>query len=177
MRIVLDTNCLLAIIPKVSPFRLVFDAFRFGQFELAVSSEILLEYQEIAAQKMTPQSSDNIIELLLKQPNTIKTEIFYRWQLITADPDDNKFTDTAISSGADYLITNDSHFRVLRAIPFPKVIVLSIQEFATLLQNRKRVAYSLTRFRRGLGYDPCFPSFRLPRSARLRQPGCFLWCG
>ena len=66
MRIVLDTNCLLAIIPKVSPYRFVFDCFRSGRFELAVSSEILLEYQKIAAQKMTPQIAENILELLLK---------------------------------------------------------------------------------------------------------------
>ncbi len=136
MRIVLDTNCLLAIIPKISPYRPVFDRFRSGQFELAVSSEILLEYQEIAALKMTPQISENIIELLIKQPNTVKTEIFYRWQLITADPDDNKFVDTAISSSADYIVTNDAHFRVLREIPFPSLTVLSIQAFMARLQKR-----------------------------------------
>ena len=135
MRIVLDTNCLLAIIPKVSPYHFVFDCFRSGRFELAVSSEILLEYQEIAALKMTPQISENIIELLLKQPNTVKTEIFYRWQLITADPNDNKFTDTAISSAADYIVTNDAHFRVLREIPFPSLTVLSVQAFMERLQE------------------------------------------
>ena len=135
MRIVLDTNCLLAIIPKISPFRFVFDSYRSGKFELAISSEILLEYNEICSQKMTPQISENIIELILKQPNTVKTEIFYRWSLITADHDDDKFTDTAISSGADYLITNDSHFRVLTDIPFPKVTVLTLQDFMAHLQK------------------------------------------
>ncbi|UHG90772.1 putative toxin-antitoxin system toxin component, PIN family [Spirosoma oryzicola] len=135
MRIVLDTNCLLAITPKISPFRPIFDAFRSGKFELAVSSEILTEYHEIAGQKMTPQIAENIIELILKQDNTVQTEIFYRWQLITIDPDDNKFVDTAISSGADYIVTNDAHFRALRDIPFPKVAVISIQDFLSLLQT------------------------------------------
>jgi uncharacterized protein len=78
MRIVLDTNCLLAIIPKLSPYRPVFDAFRAGRFELALSTEILLEYQEVTAQKMTPQIAENTLERLLKQPNTVKTDIFYR---------------------------------------------------------------------------------------------------
>ena len=133
MRIVLDTNCLLAIIPRVSPYRPVFDAYRAGRFELAVSTEILLEYQEIAAQKMTPLISENILELLLKQPNTIKTDIFYRWHLLTADYDDNKFTDTAISSGADHIVTHDTHFRVLKTISFPSVSVVSLPEFMELL--------------------------------------------
>ena len=33
MRVVIDTNCFLAIIPKVSPFRAIFDAYRKKQFD------------------------------------------------------------------------------------------------------------------------------------------------
>ncbi len=53
MRVVIDTNCFLAIIPKVSPYRPAFDAYRSKQFELAVSTEILDEYVEIFGQRMT----------------------------------------------------------------------------------------------------------------------------
>jgi uncharacterized protein len=134
MRVVLDTNCFLAIIPKVSPYRFIFDAYRTGLFELAVSSEILNEYVEIFAQKMTPEIAENILELILKQANTINTDVFYRWQLIAIDPDDNKFVDTAIASQSHYLVTSDAHFNVLKSIPFPQVEVIGIDAFVDILK-------------------------------------------
>lgn len=129
MRVVVDTNCFLAILPKQSIYRPIFDAFRHGKFELAVSSEILDEYAEIFEQKMNAEIASNIIELILKQPNSIRTEIFYRWGLITSDYDDNKFVDTAISANADFIVTSDKHYKVLRQIPFPNVKIISLSEF------------------------------------------------
>jgi len=38
----------------------------------------------------------------------------FRFHLITADPDDDKFADCAIAAEADYLITEDRHFDVLK---------------------------------------------------------------
>jgi uncharacterized protein len=135
MRVVIDTNCFLAIVPKLSPYRPIFDAFRQSKFELAVSTEILNEYSEIFTEKMTAEISENLLELILKQPNSIQTEIFYRWVLITADYDDNKFVDAAISSVSDYVITVDGHFKVLKDIPFPKVSVLNLKEFLEMVES------------------------------------------
>ncbi len=135
MRVVIDTNCFLAIVPKVSIYRTVFDAYRAGQFELAVSNEILSEYAEIFSQRMTPFIADNLLDLLDKQPNTVKSAIYYRWSLITADYDDNKFVDCAISSVADYIITHDHHFDVLKTHTFPQVTCLRLPEFIRLLEE------------------------------------------
>jgi hypothetical protein len=52
----------------------------------------------------------------------------YRWQLIQEDADDDKFVDCFLAAGADYLITNESHFDVLGAISFPKVVCLKLDE-------------------------------------------------
>ena len=60
----------------------------------------------------------NTLELLIKDEST---EIHYNWRLITIDPDDNKFIDCAVAANADYLVTNDKHFNVLKEIDFPKV--------------------------------------------------------
>lgn len=135
MRVVIDTNCFLAIVPKLSPYRPIFDAFRQNKFELAISSEILNEYSEVFTEKMTAEISENLLELILKQPNSIHTEIFYRWVLITTDYDDNKFVDTAISSASDYVVSVDGHFKVLKDIPFPKVTVLSLNEFLEIVES------------------------------------------
>jgi uncharacterized protein len=84
---------------------------------------------------MTKEISENLLELILKQRNTIQTEIYYRWGLITTDFDDNKFLDTAISANADYLVTLDRHFSVIKSIPFPKVEIISLEEFLVILNN------------------------------------------
>lgn len=49
--------------------------------------------------------------------------------LITADPDDNKFADCAFAAGADYLVSEDSHFNVLRSMPFPLLNLVTLDEF------------------------------------------------
>jgi putative PIN family toxin of toxin-antitoxin system len=123
MRVVIDTNCFVAIIPKRSIYRPIFDAYRQGRFELAVSTEVLNEYSEIFTKIMSFEISENIIELILKQPNTLNSEIYYYWNLIAADNDDNKFSDLAISTNSDFIISLDKHFDILKTIPFPKVQV------------------------------------------------------
>jgi len=42
----LDTNCLLVILPKRSPYRCVYDKILKGEIEIVVTTEILAEYEE-----------------------------------------------------------------------------------------------------------------------------------
>jgi putative PIN family toxin of toxin-antitoxin system len=133
MRVVIDTNCFVAIIPKRSIYRPIFDAYRQGRFELAVSTEVLNEYSEIFTKIMSFEISENIIELILKQPNTLNSEIYYYWNLIAADNDDNKFSDLAISTNSDFIISLDKHFDILKTIPFPKVQVIGLDEFLAII--------------------------------------------
>ena len=44
-------------------------------------------------------------------------------------PDDNKFVDCAIGAGADYIVSEDAHFRALETTPFPKVNVIRLNRF------------------------------------------------
>jgi predicted nucleic acid-binding protein len=46
----------------------------------------------------------------LTSGNLIRSTPSFHFQIITADADDNIFTDCAVTAGADYLITEDSHF-------------------------------------------------------------------
>ncbi len=128
--IVLDTNCLLASIPKRSPFRCVWNAFLKEEFTLCVSTEILDEYSEILTQKTSISIAENIISEILTRKNTLQVVPFYKFELIRTDRDDNKFVDCAIAANAEYLVSNDAHFRVLQNIPFPKVSLIDLQTFA-----------------------------------------------
>ena len=71
-----------------------------------------------------------VCEIILRAPNTIKLDAHFRWGLIESDPDDNKFVDCAIAIGAECIVSNDAHFRILQAIPFPAVKVMDIASFA-----------------------------------------------
>ena len=131
--VVIDTNCLLQIIARRSPYRPIWDAFLIGRYDLCVSNEILDEYQEILSQQITPTIAENVILLMLNQPNIRLITPYFRLQLINTDPDDNKFVDCAFASGADYIVTEDSHFEVLKHTPFPLLNLVSLDEF---LHNR-----------------------------------------
>ena len=89
--------------------------------------EILTEYEEIITSKYNKNVAKNVIRTLLKLPNVHL--IYYHWNLINSDPDDNKFVDCAISANANYLVSNDKHFNMLKEIEFPKITVLKIEEF------------------------------------------------
>ena len=133
MRIVLDTNILLVSIPKKSPYRIIFDSLLHNKFELIISNDILSEYTEIIAQKTNHSIAVNVAEMLLSLSNVKKQEIFYKWNLIDIDKNDNKFVDCAIAGSADYLVSNDKHFNCLKLIDFPQLNLLTIDEFLALL--------------------------------------------
>ena len=127
--VVIDTNCLLQIIARRSSYRPIWDAFLTGRFDLCVSNEILDEYQEILGQQITPTVAENIVLLILNQKNVQLVDPHFRMGLITTDPDDNKFVDCAFAVGADYLVSEDSHFNVLRSLPFPQLNLVTLDEF------------------------------------------------
>ena len=127
--VVIDTNCLLQIISKKSPYRPIWDAFLEGRYELCVSNEILDEYQEILGQQITPTIAENIVLLILNKSNVRLVDPHFRMELITADPDDNKFVDCAFAANADYLVSEDSHFDVLKNLSFPKLNLVTLDEF------------------------------------------------
>ena len=135
MRIVLDTNALLVSLPASSKYHPVFQAFVHKRYTLFISNDIYLEYLEIITQKASPIVAESFIELLFRQQNIEVVDIYYQWNLITADADDNKFSDCAIAAKADYLVTNDAHFNVLKNLGFPKINIITLQEFLTLVES------------------------------------------
>lgn len=127
--VVIDTNCLVQMISKHSPFRKIWDAFLGKQFVLCVSNEILEEYQEIIEQQTTAEIAENIVLLLINRKNVKFVDPHFRLRVITADPDDDKFVDCAFAAGADVIVSEDSHFDILKCTPFPFIHVFSMEEF------------------------------------------------
>ena len=94
---------------------------------------ILSEYREILTQKTTSLIANNVAELLLSLVNVEKTEVYFRWNLIKIDADDNKFVDCAIASSSDFIVSNDKHFQELQDIPFPMVKSINADDFMQML--------------------------------------------
>ena len=128
-RVVIDTNCLLRMIPKSSPYRPAWQAFRDGRYILCVSNEIISEYMEILERETNLFVAENIVNAILKSPFTQRIDPQFRFHLIAQDPDDNKFVDCAIIAGARYIVSEDAHFKAIKNNPFSKVKVVSLDDF------------------------------------------------
>ena len=135
LQVVLDTNVLLVSISSRSPHHWLFQGLLQSEFHVAITNEILMEYEEIISSKYSVSVAKNVIRALLLLPNVAKIDVFYNWSLITVDVDDNKFVDCAVAASVDYLVTNDRHFNTLKGIEFPAVNVTNLSQFQLLLRG------------------------------------------
>jgi putative PIN family toxin of toxin-antitoxin system len=133
--IVLDTNCLLQSLPSRSPYHKIWTEVLSGRIRLCVNTEILNEYEEVLSQKTTPEIAHNVVEAIARLHTTIYQEVYVHFGLIKEDVDDNKFVDCAVASDAEFIVTNDSHFNVLKNIDWPKLTIITLKEFARQLNN------------------------------------------
>ena len=93
-----------------------------------------MEYEEILSEHTSPLVAHNVVEAIARHPQTYYRESFFRFHLLSdIDKDDDKFVDCAITANADYIVTEDSHFKHLKQIPFPQLTVLTLDEFKETL--------------------------------------------
>lgn len=133
--IVLDTNCLLQSLPSKSPFHKIWSDVLDGKICLCVNTDILEEYEEKIAEKSSTDIAHNVVEAIANLSTTIFQDSYYHFDLLTEDVDDNKFVDCAIASDAEYIVTNDHHFGVLKDIDWPKVEIRNIVDFVKEIEQ------------------------------------------
>lgn len=129
MKVVLDTNCLLMSLSRRSQYYIVWRKLVNGDYVLCYSNEILMEYEEILTKKLGASIASNVISAILNLPNTLQVQVFYHLQLVERDVDDNKFVDCAFKTNARFIVTQDHHFDILKQVSFPKIDVISIDDF------------------------------------------------
>lgn len=129
MKLVIDTNVIIASLSSKSKYHWIIQWLKDGKFQLGVSTEIFLEYEEKLKEKYNPIVASSFLNALKELQNVNHVEVYTNWGLIQEDPDDNKFVDCTIASNANFIITNDRHFNILKTIGFPKLNVMSIEEF------------------------------------------------
>ena len=137
MLVVIDTNILLVSVSSRSKYHWLYRLILEKKIRIAYTTEILNEYEEQLSIHWHPDVAINVIRSLTELSNAFLSNIYYNLHLITVDEDDNKFVDCAFAANADFIITNDSHFNVLKSIVFPSIPTLLIDEFYELLKRDK----------------------------------------
>lgn len=95
----------------------------------------MLEYEEKIAEKTSNDIAINVTSLINEAVNSVLIEVYYEWNTITSDPDDNKFFDAAVAGNADYLVTNDAHFNEAKHADFPKINIISGEVFLNIVNS------------------------------------------
>ena len=103
-KVVLDTNCLLASLSRKGKYYSVWKGLQEGRYVLCVSTEIILEYQEIIAQKTNEFIAENVIQTLLNCNNVVCYEPAFHLHLIEKDNDDNIKNSLTLCIEKSYLI-------------------------------------------------------------------------
>jgi putative PIN family toxin of toxin-antitoxin system len=133
--VVIDCNVLVMCLTMHSPYHVIYQSLIAGKFNVAVSVEIMLEYEEVIQRKYSIVTAHALIALLTELNNVHYTHPHYHWQLIKADADDNKYCDCAIAGQAAFIVTEDRHFDVLKKVPFPALTAITIDRFLEILQS------------------------------------------
>ncbi len=129
LKVVIDTNVLLVSVSDRSQWHWLYKAIIDKKIDVFVTAEIINEYEEKIADHWSAEIARSVIRTLLELSNVYFIVIWYRLNLIKQDEDDNKFSDCAFASNADYIITNDNHFNILSSLTFPRIKTIRLEEF------------------------------------------------
>ncbi|MBL7690538.1 MAG: putative toxin-antitoxin system toxin component, PIN family [Flavipsychrobacter sp.] len=128
IKAIIDTNVLVSALSSRSIYHWLIQDLLDEKYELFVTDEIMLEYEEVLTLKYSASVAGNFLIALKELPNVHFVHVYFRWNLI-GDEDDNKFVDCYVAAGAHCLVTHDAHFGVLKSLTFPKINVLKIDGF------------------------------------------------
>lgn len=132
MIVCIDTNVVLRALCGGNPCQPILEAWIEGRVTWAVSTEILLEYEEVVTRLSGAPRWRKLARLMdlveLTEGNLRRVTPSFHFGVVSADPDDNKFADCAIAAGADFVITEDAHFAVLAEAGF-KAKAIAPQDF------------------------------------------------
>ena len=135
LNVVIDTNVFLVSVSSRSQYHWIYQDLLAGKYELSATTEILTEYEEVIGTKFNERVAEDTGRTVVFLPNVRKIQPAYRWNLISQDPDDNKFIDCFVAAGAHVLVTEDRHFNILKAIDFPRVALVDVAGFEALAES------------------------------------------
>ena len=128
MKVVLDTNVLISGIYFSGPPGTILQAWRSGKFQLAVSTEILEEYLNVAerlANRYAGVEYEGILGLIVQNAELVQAADLPK--PVSEDPDDDKFLACALASNTRIIVSGDSD--LLRVSGYADIRVITPKRF------------------------------------------------
>ena len=131
MKIVIDTNVIIdGIKDDYSYEKQILDAVINGEIEAFANHQTLSENKLIMNRLVTDENYKQEISLLLTQINLVKN---HHQINIVSDPEDNKILESAVESGAEFLVTRDNDLLSLEK--FQNIEIVTPDEFWNRYQD------------------------------------------
>ena len=127
-RIIIDTNVLISAFGWRGNPRRIFEQVLEKRFELIVSTKQLAELARVLTYprlRFTKEQQKRFLDILLSVAIIVETRTVFN--LITADPSDNMFLESAADTRAEYIITGDTH--LLNVNKFENTVILTPAAF------------------------------------------------
>jgi putative PIN family toxin of toxin-antitoxin system len=137
VRVVLDTNVFVSGVFFTGPPFRILEAWRDGKVQLAVSEEILDEYQRVGealAEQFPTVDLTPIIDLVI-----VTAKLFPSMKLpepVCVDPDDDKFLACALAGKCKVIVSGDKH--LLKVSGYRGIRVMKPREFADTFLSKNR---------------------------------------
>jgi putative PIN family toxin of toxin-antitoxin system len=132
-RVVIDTNILVSS-ALGGALETILDKWADGAFTLIVTSDILAEYLMVLQRpkfKLKQETLDRITRYLYQFAEFVVPQESF--QVIEADPTDNKFLGAAVAAQADAVVSGDRHLLDLQE--FRAIRIITAREFIDELKN------------------------------------------
>ena len=135
-KIVIDTNVFISALLFRGPTSRLVSFWQKGTVSVLLSSEVLKEYARVLAYpkfKLTKKEIRGLLEQELL-PYVIPVKVKNHLNVITQDPEDNKFLDLVKEGSADFILSGDKHILDLK--DFRGIQIMTPAEFFDLIKKR-----------------------------------------
>lgn len=131
MKVVFDTNILVsAMLWRGTPYRCLL-AIRAGLAELILSPPIMEEFRDVLSRKFALTQEEAEENSAIVQESASFIDIPGTLRVVPDDPADDKFVETAMVGGAQWLVSGDKH--LLRLKEYQGITVISARAFLDML--------------------------------------------
>ena len=135
-RIVVDTNIYISAIFWGGKPREIIDLGRDNRVHIFTSLEIENDIAEKLRTKFR-LNEEEINQILLDFSTlTVPVKVTTKIEVIPDDPEDNKFIECAVISGANYIVSGDKHLLDLKE--YSGIKILKASEYLAIFEKKQR---------------------------------------
>jgi len=136
LRVIIDTNVFISGLLKGRSSRLIIEALQESMFVLIISPETLSELVGVIARPefhnlITRETAEKLIETIESHAILVKPK--QKLEVISEDPEDNRFLEITAEEKVDIIVSGDSHLLSLKK--FRNAPIIPPSEFLKILKK------------------------------------------